>query len=48
MNAIDSVFQRLRSQKRRAFIPFLTAGDPNLDATVTLAHTIATRGRGRS
>jgi tryptophan synthase alpha chain len=44
MNAIDALFQRLRAAGKKAFIPFLTAGDPNLDATVTLAHTIATRG----
>jgi tryptophan synthase alpha chain len=33
MNPIDELFQRLRSQGQRAFIPFLTAGDPDLSAT---------------
>src|SRR5436305_68926 len=33
MNAIDAVFQRLRQQKKKAFIPFLCAGDPSLEIT---------------
>src|SRR5215469_6603539 len=37
MNPIDSLFQRLRSQGRKAFIPFVTAGDPDLAATTRLA-----------
>ena len=44
MNPIDATFQRLRSQGRKAFIPFLTAGDPNLLATVELAKTLAKNG----
>jgi tryptophan synthase alpha chain len=44
MNAIDLTFQRLRSQKRKAFIPFLTAGDPDVTTTVQLARTLALRG----
>lgn len=44
MNPIDSMFQRLRSQKRKAFIPFLTAGDPDLETTAKLAHEVARRG----
>lgn len=44
MNPIDTVFQRLRSQKRKAFMPFLTAGDPDVAATVRLARTLAGRG----
>ena len=31
---IDALFQRLRGQGRKAFIPFVTAGDPDLDGTV--------------
>lgn len=30
LHPIDAVFQRLRAQRRAAFIPFLTAGDPDL------------------
>ena len=44
MNPIDSLFQRLRSQKRKAFIPFITAGDPDLDATGQLLYEFARRG----
>ena len=44
MNPIDTLFQRLRSQKRRAFIPFVTAGDPSLDATAQVVHELARRG----
>src|SRR6058998_3198223 len=44
MNAIDILFQRLRSQKRKAFIPFVTAGDPNLQVTALLARELAQRG----
>src|SRR5579859_1429556 len=44
MNPIDSLFQRLRSQGRKAFIPFLTAGDPDLAATARLANTLSRFG----
>ena len=35
---------RLRARGRKAFIPFLTAGDPDPDATVRLARTLAASG----
>lgn len=44
MNPIDNLFERLRSEKRKAFIPFLTAGDPDLETTAKLAHEVARRG----
>src|SRR6516225_5758965 len=44
MNPIDQLFQRLRSQKRKAFIPFLTAGDPDLAATAKFASILSQRG----
>ena len=44
MNAIDALFARLRAQGRKAFIPFLTAGDPELAATVQLARSLPARG----
>jgi tryptophan synthase alpha chain len=44
MNPIDATFQRLRSQKRKAFIPFVTAGDPDVAATQRLARTLAGHG----
>lgn len=36
MNRIDKKFKNLRAQKRKAFIAFITAGDPNLKATEDL------------
>ena len=36
MSRIDQKFKTLRSEGRKAFIPYLTAGDPNLDATLEI------------
>ena len=36
MNRIDQKFIDLKSQNKKAFIPFITAGDPNLDVTKKL------------
>ena len=33
MNRIDAKFNELRERNESAFIPFITAGDPSLDAT---------------
>jgi tryptophan synthase alpha chain len=44
MNAIDATFQRLRQRNQKAFVPFLTAGDPNLSATAELANALAKSG----
>jgi len=33
MNRIDEVFKRAREQAQKVFIPFVTAGDPDLDMT---------------
>jgi tryptophan synthase alpha chain len=44
MNPIDALFSRLRSEKRKAFIPFVTAGDPDLNATTRLVQELARRG----
>ena len=44
MNAIDSLFQRLREKKKKAFIPFITAGDPDLQTTVALIQELGRRG----
>jgi tryptophan synthase alpha chain len=44
MNAIDALFGRLRAEGRKAFIPFLTAGDPDVAATARLAHVLADAG----
>jgi tryptophan synthase alpha chain len=44
MNPIDALFQRLRSEGRKAFIPFLTAGDPSMEATTLLCRELAGHG----
>ena len=44
MTLIDTLFQRLRSQGRKAFIPFLPAGDPTLDMTDRLVAELVRRG----
>jgi tryptophan synthase alpha chain len=44
MNPIDQLFSRLQADRRKAFIPFVTAGDPDLDATARLVRECARRG----
>ncbi|MBX6316262.1 MAG: tryptophan synthase subunit alpha [Isosphaeraceae bacterium] len=44
MNRIDALFQRLRSEGRRALMPFVTAGDPDLDTTAALIREVLARG----
>lgn len=44
MTAIDDVFARCREEDRAAFIPFLVAGDPDLDTTGELLHALARGG----
>lgn len=44
MNPIDALFERLRGQGQKAFIPFLAAGDPDPAGTVELARTLAQNG----
>lgn len=44
MSAIDLLFQRLRSENRRAFVPFLTAGDPDLAFTQQALLRVAKHG----
>jgi tryptophan synthase alpha chain len=44
MNPIDALFARLRAEGRKAFIPFLGAGDPDLKATAALGQELARRG----
>jgi tryptophan synthase alpha chain len=44
MNPIDSLFSRLKASGRKAFMPFLTAGDPDVGGTVRLARALAGAG----
>src|SRR5580698_9166911 len=44
MNLIDAQFQNLRTAKRKAFMPFVTAGDPDLAFTRELIPAVAESG----
>lgn len=44
MNRIASTFATLAQQKRKALIPFITAGDPDPAATVALMHQLVQSG----
>jgi tryptophan synthase alpha chain len=44
MNPIDALFQKLRAQGRKAFITFVTAGDPDLPTTVRAVEKLAECG----
>lgn len=44
MNPIDALFQSLRAAKRKAFMPFVTAGDPDLAFTRELIPAVAEAG----
>jgi tryptophan synthase alpha chain len=44
MNRIDAKFKELRERNKPAFIPFITAGDPNLAATKALIVEFEKRG----
>jgi len=44
MNRIDARFARLKASGRKALIPFFTAGDPSIEATVPLMHALVAAG----
>ena len=44
MSRIDACFSRLKASGRKALIPFLTAGDPSLEATVPVMHALVAAG----
>ena len=43
-NRIDNCFARLRSEKRKGFIPYICAGDPNLKKTAELGLALEKAG----
>lgn len=44
MSAIDAAFARCRAERRAAFIPYLTAGDPDLGTTARLLEALTVGG----
>ena len=44
MSAVDDLFRRLRSENRKAFIPFITAGDPDLEFTSAVLGELVKNG----
>jgi len=44
MSAIDLLFDDLRATGRKAFMPFVTAGDPDLDFTQAILRELVARG----
>ena len=44
MSRISATFDELKRRQRKALIPFLTAGDPRLDATLPLMHALVEAG----
>lgn len=44
MSQIDQLFAKLRGAKQKAFMPFVTAGDPDLSFTAELLGELARRG----
>jgi tryptophan synthase alpha chain len=44
MNRIDTRFATLKAANRKALVPFITAGDPSLEATVPVMHALVQAG----
>jgi tryptophan synthase alpha chain len=44
MSAVDRLFERLHAARRRAFMPFVTAGDPDLQFTADVLRELDRRG----
>lgn len=44
MSAIDDLFRTLRATGQKALMPFVTAGDPDLDFTAAVIRELASRG----
>lgn len=44
MSSIDQLFSKLRSENKKAFMPFVTAGDPNLEFTSEVLQRLSNVG----
>ena len=44
MSAVDQLFSQLRSSGQKALMPFLTAGDPDIDTTAEIIRAAASAG----
>jgi len=44
MTRIEKKFAELRSERRKGFIPYITAGDPNLETTLALVLALEKAG----
>src|SRR3989338_5816030 len=44
MSRIQTAFEQLKQQQRKALIPFITAGDPHPSLTVSLMHALVEAG----
>jgi tryptophan synthase alpha chain len=44
MNKIGETFKKLRAANRKGFIPFVTAGDPDLSISLSIIKTLASEG----
>ncbi|MDA1052213.1 MAG: tryptophan synthase subunit alpha [Planctomycetota bacterium] len=44
MSDIDRLFTQLRAENRKAFMPFITAGDPDLEFSASVIRELAARG----
>src|SRR5262245_42585308 len=44
MPRLDALFTELRREGRKAFMPFVTAGDPDLDFTADVIRQLAAKG----
>jgi tryptophan synthase alpha chain len=44
MSAIDQLFTKLRAEKRKALMPFVTAGDPDLEFTAAVLSEVVKQG----
>jgi len=44
MNAIDATFEKLRSRNAKAFMPFVTAGDPDIETSSRIVREVVQRG----